>query len=45
MTTSVSFGAIALTSSSMLIRLLRCILDKLTIVLSMALVGVVLEYM
>jgi len=44
MTTSVPFGAIALTSSSMLIRLLRCILDELIIALSMAPVGVVIEY-
>ena len=44
MTTSVSFGTIALTSGGILIRLLRCALDKLTTALSMALVGIVLEY-
>ena len=44
MTTSVHFGAIALTSSGMLTRLLRCALDEPTAVLSMAPVGVVSEY-
>ena len=42
--TSVSFGTIALTSSGMLISLLRCTLDELTTALSMAPVGVVNEY-
>ena len=44
MTTNVYFGVITLTSSGMLIRLLRCALDKLNIVLSMASVEVVIEY-
>ena len=44
MTTSVFFGTIALTSSDILTRLLRCALDELTTVLSIAPVGVVLEY-
>ena len=43
-TTSVHFGAIALTSSGILTRLLRCTLDEPTAALSMALVGVVSEY-
>ena len=43
-TTSVPFGTIALTSSGMLIILLRCTLDEPTTALSMASVGVVFEY-
>ena len=38
------FGATALTSSGIPTRLLRCALDEPTAVLSMALVGVVSEY-
>jgi len=37
-------GAIALTSSGMLTSLLRCALDRLTTALSIALVGIVFEY-
>jgi len=44
MTTSAYFGAIALTSSGMLTRLLRCTLDEPTAALLMAPVGVVSEY-
>jgi len=44
MITSVPSGATTLISSGMLIRLLRCTLDKLTTALSTALVGVVFEY-
>jgi len=44
MTTNVHFGTIALTSSGMLTRLLRCALDEPTTVLSTAPVGVVSKY-
>ena len=43
-TTSVHFGAIALTSSGTLTRLLRYALDEPTAAISMAPVGVVGEY-
>jgi len=44
MTTSVHFGAIALTSSGMLTRLLKYTLEEPTAVLSITPVGVVNEY-
>ena len=44
MTTSVYFSTIALISNDILIRLLRYVLDKLIIVLSIASVRVVIKY-